>query len=137
MSDAAWQDTSATTKMIVQKRDKNNYYAKLVSLFSYWCFRLAAAIPGGRPALTGPTMTGITCFRDLVLLGCSIPTVPGTVADVPGKEMIQRSRFISLEGRGRQEGSKKQILDLTKVKTIAQNYGNCAETWAFCLMCMQ
>ena len=133
MSDAAWRDSS---KPGAGKRDKSNYFAPLASLYSYWCFRLSE---GGedRPAIIGPAMTAITCLDDIVLLGCSIPTVPGNVASVGGKELIQKSRFLDLAGRGRQEGSKKQVLDLNKIESVAHNYGNCAETWAFCLICSQ
>ncbi|MCJ1443774.1 MAG: hypothetical protein MMC23_004274 [Stictis urceolatum] len=67
-------------------------------------------------------------------------TVPGKVtptSSTTGKEITRQSRFADLQGRGRQQGSDMHILDLTKVKDLAQSYGNCAETWAFDLLRLQ
>ena len=127
MSDAAWLPSSDASQ---RARTKSNYFAKLVSLYSYWCYRL---FKGGAEERR-PSMVGIACLGDIILLSCSIPTIPG---NVDGKETIRLSRFADLQGRGRQEGSNKQVLDLTKVQQIKFSYGNCAETWGFALLCLQ
>lgn len=148
MSDAASLAAAEKTAPTQTQRTKANYFAKLAALYSYWCLRLAKSVA------RAPAMTGIACLGDdgVVLLQCSIPAVPGDVADpaahaaateteqqqpVSGKELIRRSRYADLEGRGRREGSHKQILDLTKIGELRQSYGNCAETWSFALCCLQ
>ena len=132
MSDAAWVPSS---EQVQKDRTKANYFAPLASLYSYWCLRLVEGSTARRS-----TMTGITCLGDIILLACSIPSVPGKVtptSSTTGKEITRQSRFADLQGRGRQQGSDMHILDLTKVKDLAQSYGNCAETWAFDLLCLQ
>ncbi|KAF2464115.1 uncharacterized protein BDR25DRAFT_346904 [Lindgomyces ingoldianus] len=111
-----------------KERTKRNYFARLASLYSHWCFRLLDTQDQDRR----PAKIGLACVGNVIVLGSCIPRVP----QIPeGKEVIRKSRFVDLRARGRQEGSKKQILDPTKAERIAQDYGNCAETWTFALLC--
>lgn len=106
-------------------RTKRNYYARLIALYSHWCLRVVGEN-------RRPTKVGLACVGDVIVLGCCIPEIP----EMPqAKEFVRQLRFANLKTRGRKEGSKRQILDVKKVETMLWDYGNCAETWTFALLC--
>jgi hypothetical protein len=108
-----------------RSRTKRNYYAKLIALYSYWCLRLVGEN-------RRPTKVGCAFFNDVIILGCCIPEVPEMQM---AKEYIRRARFQDLKKRGRYENKTQQKLDVTKVERLLWDYGNCAETWTFALLC--
>ena len=76
-------------------------------------------------------MVSLAYVKDVIILGSCIPQVPG----LPNaKEAIQQARENDLRGREK-KGAGGKRLDVTKVKAMEQEYGHCAESWAFGLLC--
>ncbi|KAF2748151.1 hypothetical protein M011DRAFT_467195 [Sporormia fimetaria CBS 119925] len=107
-------------------RTKRNYYARLVALFSHWCVRITSEN-------RRPMKVGIAVFQDMVVLGSCIPDVPEWG---DAKEVVRKARLADLKKRGRWEAGKRQVLEVKKVDSMLWDYGNCAETWSFALLCM-
>lgn len=129
MSEAAY---APRTEAAAAGRTVDSYYALLVSLHKYWCLRVGGANMDRRP-----TMTGIFCFDDVMVLGCTLPLVQGMETGAErGKETIRQLRVHRLKACGRKDASGRQILDMTKVPFERQDYGNCAETWGFAMFCL-
>lgn len=108
-----------------QTRTKRNFYARLIALYSYWCLRLVGEN-------RRPLKVGLACVNDVIILGCCIPDIPEIGQ---GKELIRQARYQDLKKRGRHENGMQQRLDVTKVEAVLWDYGNCAETWTFALLC--
>jgi hypothetical protein len=113
-----------SSDMIIQLRTKQDYYAPLISLFSYWCFRLAEG-PGEKP-----TVVSLFYVNDMIVLGSSIPRIP---MQPTAKGVIQKERQKNLK-RCHKPGRNEEIVAIEKAQRSNQEYGHCAESWAMTLL---
>lgn len=125
MSEAAYVRRDHATFLT---RTKDNYFAMLAALHKYWIYRIPP--PHLRKEDYRPRMTSIYCFRDTIVLGSSLPVIHGFP---DGKGLLQEARLNDLQARGQKLGGLGRALDLSK--SFLFQYGFCAETWLFAMLC--
>lgn len=108
-------------------RTNRNFFAPLASLFAHWCAKLIDVANSERR----PAMASLVTVNEIIILGCTIPQVPGLPQ---AKDGIQLARLQDLKRRGRVDKNGVRV-DATKVQALVQDYGHCAETWSFALLC--
>lgn len=110
----------------LRARTRGNFYAPLAHLYTIWCFKLFRTNRDRRPA-----MTSLAYVDNHVILGCTIPNIPGlptakqTIRDQRHSNIQRQHRTVSTDHRA----NSTHRVTLERHPLMQQDIGHCAESW--------